>query len=93
MSKAEQPSYYLSLKSIFEQGSVVRMRDIEKIFPTHVAKDLKINHSRYIDKLYNPEKFSFDQIARFASLVDVDPQKISMIIFKELKTRSKKLEK
>jgi len=84
MAKAEHPPYYLSLKSLFEHGNVTRMRDIDQLFPTKVAADLKLNYSRYVDKLYHPQKFSFDQVARFAGLLDIEPHKIATVIFKEM---------
>jgi len=80
---------YLSIKSMFEQGNVRQMRDLEQLFPTSLSRDLNINHGRYIERLYNPEKFSFKQIFKFASLINVDPKIISDVIVSELKRKSK----
>ncbi len=65
------------------------MKDIEALFPTMVAKDLGINHSRYISKLYKPELFTYGQIFKLASLLNVEPQIISTVINNELSVSQK----
>ena len=75
---------YIALKALFEGGSVKKMRDIEELFPTNIAKDLGMNHSRYITKLYKPELFSFGQIIKLANLVNIEPRLISDVILSEL---------
>jgi hypothetical protein len=80
---------YLSIKSMFEQGNVRQMRDLEQLFPTSLSKDLNMNHGRYIERLHNPEKFSFNQIFKFASLINVDPKIVSDVIISELKKKYK----
>ena len=77
---------------MFEQGNVRQMRDLEKLFPTSVSRDLNMNHGRYIDRLHNPEKFSYQQIFKFSAIINVDPKLISDVIISELmrKYRSSK---
>ena len=93
MASKEKIKKYLSLKALFESGSVKKMRDIEKLFPTMVAKDLQMNHSRYISKLYKPETFSFNQVFKLASLLNIDPHIISDIIMSELSNNQKSKKK
>lgn len=60
------------------------MSQLEKLFPSKIAKALGFNHSRYIAKLYKPEGFSFKDIKRLALLIDVNPRIISNIILDEI---------
>ena len=93
MTKEEKKTKYLALKSMFLSGQVQRMKDIEKIYPTMVAKDLGINHGRYINKLYKPQEFSIRHIIVLANVLEIDPQIIIKIIFAQLngqKTLKKK---
>lgn len=89
MASRENPKQYLSLKALFESGSVKKMKDIEELFPTMIAKDLGMNHSRYISKLYKPELFSYGQIFKLALMLNVEPQVISNVINQELTTKMK----
>lgn len=87
MTKEEKKTKYLALKSMFLSGQVLRMKDIEKIYPTMVAKDLGINHGRYINKLYKPQEFSIKHIVVLAHLLEIDPQIIIKIIFTQLNSQ------
>jgi hypothetical protein len=84
MAKKETEVQLLSVKAMFESGSVNKMRDIEKLFPTKIAKELGMNHSRYVVKLKKPESFTLKQIMKLASLLNVPPERITEVIFKEL---------
>lgn len=88
MPKAVKKTY-LSIKSMFETGNVLQMKDIEELFPTSLSKDLNMNHGRYIDRLHNPDKFSYKQIFRLSALINVDPKIISDVIVSELKRKLK----
>jgi hypothetical protein len=91
----EKTNQYLAIKSMFQSENVKKMRDIEKLYPTLIAKALRINHSRYIQKLYNPELFTIKQIFNLAKLLDLHPQLIlNVIVFQlmqNLKMNSKKI--
>ena len=85
MTKEEKKTKYLALKSMFLTGQVLRMKDIEKIYPTMVAKDF--------NKLYKPQEFSIRHIIVLANVLEIDPQIIIKIIFAQLngqKTLKKK---
>lgn len=69
---------------MFITGSVRRMRDIEDLYPTRIARALGINHSRYIDKLNKPGEFAFKHISNMAQLLDIDIQLIIDVIKREL---------
>ncbi len=84
MASEDKNSQYLAVKSMFLSGSVKRMKDIEKLYPTMIAKSLGINHSRYIEKLYKPEGFTIKNIIELANLVEISPQLILDVIIKQL---------
>ncbi len=75
---------------MFLANSVSKMKDIEEIEPTNIAKALGINHSRYIAKLNNPEEFKFKHIRDLANLLNIDIQIIIEVIKKELAQVKKK---
>lgn len=87
MAKGENETQYAAVRLMFLSNTIKRMRDIEKLYPTMVSKALGINHSRYIQKLYKPEEFSIKHIVRLANLLDINPQLIIDVIFKQLKFR------
>lgn len=74
---------------MFLAGNVNKMRDIEDLYPTNIAKSLGLNHSRYIEKLYKPEEFNFRHIWELSKLLDLDVQLIIDVIKKELANKSK----
>lgn len=84
MLKGEKNQQFVAIKSMFVSGSVRRMKDIEKLYPTGVSKAIGINHSRYIQKLYKPEEFKFKHIHDLAKLINIDIQLILDVIIKEL---------
>ena len=91
MPQKDIQSQLILIKAMFDNGSVSKMRDIEKLFPTKMAKELGMNHSRYVVKLKKPELFSIKQIIQMASLLNISPDRITEIIFKEvLNTKVKK---
>jgi hypothetical protein len=93
MPKEGKSSQFVVLKSMFLSGSVKKMKDIEKIYPTLVSKTLRINHSRYIQKLYNPQEFTIQHLIALSNLLDLDIQLIWEVILKQigpsLKSRKK----
>ncbi len=93
MSKGEKNSKFIAIKSMFLSGSVKSMKDIEKLYPTLIAKSLRINHSRYIQKLYKPEEFTIRQLDSLAKLLEIDIQMIINVIIKQLNSNSKGLRK
>ncbi len=93
MPKEEKNSQFLAIRSMFLSGSVKRMKDIEKLYPTLVAKSLRINHSRYIQKLYKPEGFTILQLNELAKLLDIDIHLILDVVIKQLSSSSKSLKK
>lgn len=74
---------------MFLAGSVSKMKDIEDLSPTKMAKALKINHSRYIEKLRKPETFTFYHIWQLSELLQIDVQLILDIIKNEVRMKSK----
>ena len=88
-----QKNQFIAVKSMFLSGSVKRMKDIEKLYPTTIAKSLGINHSRYIEKLYRPDGFTLKHIIELANLIDINPQIILDVIIKQLATSIKSKKK
>lgn len=89
MPAEEKKNQFKGVRSMFIAGNVNRMRDIEDLYPTNIAKSLALNHSRYIEKLYKPEGFTFKHIWELSKLLDIDVQLIIDVIKKELSTTSK----
>jgi hypothetical protein len=83
MAKTEKKTKFLAIRSLFVQGSITRMKDLEELYPTAIAKKLQINHSRYIEKLYKPDGFSIKQVKELASLLDLDPRVIFEVIISQ----------
>ena len=84
MASEENKNAFKGVRSMFLSGSVSKMKDIEDLYPTNIAKSLKINHSRYIEKLRNPEGFTFKHIWELSKLLDIDIQLIIDVIKKEV---------
>ena len=93
MASEENKNSFKGVKSMFLAGSVSKMKDIEDLYPTNIAKALKINHSRYIEKLRNPEGFTFKHIWSLSKLLDIDVQVIIDVIKKELNQTSKQVKR
>ena len=89
MAAEEKQNSFKGLRSMFLAGSVSKMRDIEDLYPTNIAKSLGLNHSRYIEKLYKPEEFNFRHIWELSKLLDLDVQLIIDVIKNELTNKSK----
>ncbi|PVD52222.1 hypothetical protein DC498_10895 [Terrimonas sp.] len=89
MAKEENETQYKVIRLMFQSFSIKRMKDIEKLYPTMIAKALGINHSRYIQKLYRPDEFSIKHVIDLANLLDIEPQLIIDVILKELNYSSK----
>jgi hypothetical protein len=80
----EEKNKFIAIRSMFISGSVRKMKDLEKQSPTHVARALGINHSRYIQKLYNPEEFTVLHLADMANLFEIDIQFIWEVVVRQL---------
>lgn len=89
MPKEEKNSQFLAIRSMFLSGNVRRMKDIEKLYPTLVAKSLRLNHSRYIQKLYKPGGFTMQQLNELAKLLEVDIRLILDVIVPQLNSPTK----
>jgi hypothetical protein len=72
-----------SVKSMFETGEIIKMYQLAKLYPTKIITALGLNHSRYIDKLTRPEKFSIGEVIRFCLLTGADYNKVLQVILKQ----------
>jgi hypothetical protein len=61
------------------------MTDLEKLYPTLLAKSMGINHSRYIEKLHAPEHFTVQNLISLAGLLKIDVQFIWQVIVRQVK--------
>ena len=93
MAKADKKTQYLAIRSLFVSNNIQKMKDLEDLSPTAIAKHLKINHSRYIEKLYKPDTFTIKNIRAFATLLDLDPRIIIEVILKQVPSASNKKKK
>ncbi|MGJ1436912.1 hypothetical protein [Sphingobacterium siyangense] len=71
---------FLAIKSLFESGIIKSMKLLEKQGPTKMAKALGLQYNSYLDKLGNPQKFTFAHIFKMADLCDLDPDLIYKVI-------------
>lgn len=74
----------ISIRDRFETGKIERLKNLEHLFTTAMAKELGVNHSRFISKFYNPITFSFKEVYRFAYYVGFDPQLMIAQMAKEI---------
>lgn len=93
MPEEEKKTQFKAARSMFLAGTVTKMRDIEDIDPTRIAKALRINHSRYIYKLHKPGEFAFKHIWNLAKLLEIDEQLIIDVIKTEMKQTGKQPKK
>ena len=84
MAKQDNKDQFVAVSSMFTSGNVKRMRDIETLYPTAIAKALKMNHSRYIQKLYKPEEFTMKQLGGIANLLEINIQLILDVVVKQM---------
>jgi len=71
---------FLAIKSLFESKIIKSMKLLEKQGPTKMAKALGLQYNSYLDKLNNPQKFTFAHIFKIANLCDLDPDLIYKVI-------------
>lgn len=93
MPKEVRNSQFVAIRSMFISGSVKKMRDIEELYPTLVAKALRVNHSRYIKKLYNPQEFTVRHLVELANIFEIDIQLIWDVISRQISPSAKSLRK
>ena len=84
MPREEKNSQFIAVRSMFLSGSIKKMKDIEKLYPTEIAKSLRINHSRYIKKLYNPQEFTVRHLVDLSNLLELDIQVIWDVISRQI---------
>jgi hypothetical protein len=72
------------IKLLFENGHVKKMRDLEKLSPTMIAKYAGINHGRYSSKLIEPGKFTASEIVRIAYILNIEASVIMGIISNQI---------
>lgn len=84
MAKQDNKDQFVAVRSMFISGNVKRMKDIETLYPTAIAKALKINHSRYIQKLYSPEDFSMKQLGALANLLEINIQLVLDVVVRQM---------
>lgn len=89
MVKSEKSNQFTAIRSMLEGKHITRMRDLERLYPTLVARSLGMNHSRYIQKLYKPEEFSIKHIVAMSEFLETDPKVIMEIILKQLAPSNK----
>jgi len=72
-----------AIRALFVTGTVKKMKDLEYQSPTLVARLMKLNHSRYISKLYKPQDFTIRQVIALANILDLHPHLIADVILKQ----------
>jgi hypothetical protein len=69
---------------MFETGKIKKMKQLEKLSPTKMAKALGLNYGRYIRKLYNPELFVIAELKKLSKIVDTKFRTISEVVISEV---------
>lgn len=92
MSKGKQLSF---VKKMIEAGEVQQLKDIFDIYPiTLVIAHLRTNHKTLTTYLNDVSKFKVGMLGRIAEYFQVDPRKISDMVWHQYeqnkKTRRKK---
>lgn len=92
MTKESKNLRYQAIHSMFVKGNIKRMKEIATLYPTMIAKDLNMNYSRYVERLYKPELFTIKQVKDLAELFELKPHLIFDIILNDpaKNTRPKK---
>lgn len=78
----------IHIKSLIENGTIKRMRDLKDSSSTKISKYAGINQGRYSSKLFTPGDFTESEICRIAFVLDVEPGLLSKIIVDEIKKES-----
>ncbi|MBL1410798.1 hypothetical protein [Sphingobacterium faecale] len=71
---------FLAIKSLFESGIITKMQTLEEQAPTKIAKALGLQYYSYLDKLKEPNKFTFKHIFKIAELCQLNPDLIYNVI-------------
>lgn len=77
-------SDFIAIKSLFESGIAKSMVILEQQGPTKMAKELGLQYNSYLEKLKNPDKFTFKHIFKMATLCELNPDLIYKVIKKQL---------
>lgn len=75
----------LSIGSMFETERIKKMYTLAELYPTKIAKSLRINYGRYMVKLSHPDKFTLGEIVKLAKLLNIEPDMITKVIYSEMK--------
>lgn len=81
----------ISIRDRFELEKVNKLKDLEHLFSDAMAREMGVNHSRFITKLYKPITLSFRDVYRFAYYVNFDPKLMVSQVAKEIE-EDRKLE-
>ena len=74
----------IHIKSLIENGTIKRMRDLKDSSSTKIARLAGINQGRYSSKLFNPGDFSVSEIVRISLVLGIEARYLSEIISKEI---------
>ena len=74
----------LSIKSIFESGSLTSLRELESLFTKAMANEMGVSHTNFSGKFKNPVEFSLKELYRFAYYIGIDQKLISDQADKEI---------
>ena len=69
---------------MFETGKIKKMKQLEKLSPTKIAKALGLNYGRYITKLHNPELFVIAELKKLSKVLDIKFRIISEVVIGEV---------
>ncbi len=84
MAKKDYSIQLASIKALIENGKIKKMSQLDELSPTYISKAIGLNYGRYISMLHKPESFSFIELKKLASLINVDLRILVEMILKEI---------
>jgi hypothetical protein len=83
MAKDDDKQKWAIINSMLTTRKIEKMGDLKTLYPTFVSKALKMNHSRYMERLFKPDQFTIRHVRQLATLIGINPQVIIDIILKQ----------
>ncbi|WEK34159.1 MAG: hypothetical protein P0Y53_16850 [Candidatus Pseudobacter hemicellulosilyticus] len=72
MSKVKDKRYQ-TVKMYIDAGAIKSFQDIFDILPKSIlSRDLRLNYSRLVKRVHNPNLFTLREIRQMAELIEVD---------------------
>ncbi|HVI44862.1 MAG TPA: hypothetical protein VM802_08325 [Chitinophaga sp.] len=81
------------IKSIIDNGTWAKLRDIATLIPKTMAEEMGFNHTRLVSKMRIPVNLSAKDVIRMAYYFEVDPQLIFNQLLKDVNSNKELINK